>query len=138
VIQQTLKETIQGGLLVKDKVVAILYLGDIQVVTIALLFLSRREESQPILKATMQRLQHVLRAKGISQFLQTLGIGTIEESVFALVVGDPFAVHLPSEPLVTVETDFSDKREVRTQAQKQPPTLGILAIEVIQVDKAPG
>ena len=137
-VEEPLLEGIHGGATTKDEIVAELHLGKKQPVLNAgvLSLLGRekgREAGQPFLRTGDQ----IVGGEGIGEFLQGLRIGTLQESVRALLKADALLSQAQGQPVMLIETDARREGEIGTDAHKHLSPAGVLDIEVVLLHPAP-
>src|SRR5437016_6388311 len=104
-VEEPLLKGIDGGATTKDEIIAVLYLRKKQPVlnagVLSLLGSEKgREMGQPLLGTGEQ----IVGGEGIGEFLQGLRIGTLQESVRALLKADATLLHAQGQPVMLIET----------------------------------
>src|SRR5215469_4888184 len=89
---------------------------------------------EPFLGASQQ----VAAGKRVGQLLQALGVGTVEESVGALLERYAFLAQAVGQPVVLVEADAGREREIRTHAHEHAAPPAVVDVEVVLQDPALG
>src|SRR5437879_7293105 len=112
-VEEPLLKGIDGGATTKDEIIAVLYLRKKQPVlnagVLSLLGSEKgREMGQPLLGTGEQ----IVGGEGIGEFLQGLRIGTLQESVRALLKADATLLHAQGQPVMLIETDASGEGEI--------------------------
>ena len=90
------------------------------------------EAVQPLLATSDQ----IVGGEGIGEFLQGFRIGTLQESVSALLKADATLFHAQSQPVMLIETDARREGEIGTDPHKHLTPTGVLDVEVVLFDPA--
>src|SRR2546429_7845974 len=91
------------------------------------------ETGQPLLATGEQ----IVGGEGIGEFLQGLRIGTLQESVRALLKADATLSHAQGQPVMLIETDASGEGKIGAHPYEHLSPTGVLDIEVVLLDPAP-
>src|SRR2546426_8407655 len=90
--------------------------------------------AEPFLGANQQ----IAASERVSQLLQALGIGTVEESVRALLERDSFLAQAVGQPVVLIEANSGGERKIGTHAHEHTSPAAVVDIEVVLEDPTPG
>src|SRR5256884_9513601 len=74
--------------------------------------------------------EQIVGGEGIGEFLQGLRIGTLQESVGALLKADATLLHGQGQPVRLIETDASGEGEIGADPYEHWSPTGVLNIEV--------
>src|SRR5947208_10061738 len=136
-VEEAFLEGIDGSATTKDEIVAELHLRKKQPVlnagVLSLLGSEKgRETGQPLLATGEQ----IVGGEGIGEFLQGLRIGTLQESVRALLKADAPLLQAQGQPVMLIETDASGEGEIGADPHKHLTPTGVLDVEVVLFDPA--
>src|SRR6266481_8165768 len=131
-VEQSLAETVQGRTAAEDEIVAVLHLGKEQPMlapSLAAFLLGEEggKGAEPFLGANQQ----IAASERVSQLLQALGIGTVEESVGTLLERDSFLAQAVGQPVVLIEADSGREREVGTNPHEDASPAPVVDVEVV-------
>src|SRR2546430_3517439 len=73
--------------------------------------------------------EQIVGGEGIGEFLQGLRIGTLQESVGALLKADATLLHAQGQPVMLIETDASGEGEIGAHPYEHLSPTGVLDIE---------
>ncbi|MGO9061562.1 MAG: hypothetical protein ACLQU2_29935 [Candidatus Binataceae bacterium] len=136
-IQEPLAELIQSGATMEDQVVAVLHLSEKQAMLasglVALLVgEERREGSQPLMGTSQQ----VSAGQGVGEFLQSLGIFTVQEGIGTLLKSDSFLPQAVGQPVMLIEVDPCREGEIGTKAHEHPSPAAVIDVKVVLLHPA--
>src|ERR1700720_3620676 len=93
-----------------------------------------REARQPLLAA----MQQIPRGERVGELLEAFGLSASREGIGTLLEVDALLTHAVGQPMMLIEADAGGERQVGTDADKHPPPLPVIDIEVVLDDPAVG